>query len=286
MESMDEPKGKIVREGPPVVRERAAKTVLNRSKIGTYSLNCYLGCRHACVYCYARFMQRFHPHPEEWGEFVDVKVNAVEALYRQLRRMEPGPVFVSSACDAYQPLEEEYGLTRRCARLLMEYGFKVNVLTKSTLVLRDLEMYAEKRLCRIGVTVTTPDAEAAAVWEPRVPPPEERFDVLRRAKEEGLETGVMFGPLLPEVSDDFESIDRLFERAAQLDVDVIHTDCMNPRPRVWPSVRRLLAAEYPDLLGRYRDVLFDGEVREKYSDNVWKRVELAARRHGVSERLA
>ena len=73
-----------------LVRETVCKTILNRSGLGGYSLNCYTGCTHACVYCYARFMQRFHPHQEPWGAFVDVKVNAVETLKRQLRRAEPG----------------------------------------------------------------------------------------------------------------------------------------------------------------------------------------------------
>ncbi len=84
------------RQGPvkPVVRETVCKSILNRSGLSDYSLNCYTGCTHACVYCYARFMQRFHPHDEPWGAFVDVKVNAVEVLKRQLRRAEPGTVFV------------------------------------------------------------------------------------------------------------------------------------------------------------------------------------------------
>ncbi|MHC4789390.1 MAG: radical SAM protein, partial [Planctomycetota bacterium] len=95
-----------------VVREVECKTLLNRSKLGDYSMNCYTGCRHGCVYCYARFMQRFHPHPEPWGEFVDVKTNAPDALEKQLRRARPGEVFVSSACDAWQPLERRWELTR------------------------------------------------------------------------------------------------------------------------------------------------------------------------------
>jgi len=86
----------------PIVREVVCKTILNRSSIGDYSLNCYTGCTHRCVYCYARFMQRFHPHDEPWGAFVDVKVNAVETLKRQLRRANPGEVFLSSACDGWQ----------------------------------------------------------------------------------------------------------------------------------------------------------------------------------------
>ena len=115
----------------PIVREVVCKTILNRSGLSDYSLNCYTGCAHACAYCYARFMQRFHPHDEPWGAFVDVKANAVEVLKRQLRRAEPGSVFLSSACDGWQPIEAQWRLTCRCCELLLERGFSLHVLTKS-----------------------------------------------------------------------------------------------------------------------------------------------------------
>ena len=114
----------------PVIRETVCKTILNRSGLEDYSLNCYTGCTHRCVYCYARFMQRFHPHEEPWGNFVDVKVNAAEALKRQLRRARPGSVFVSSACDGWQPIEADRRLTRRCCELLLERGFRLSCSRK------------------------------------------------------------------------------------------------------------------------------------------------------------
>ncbi|NIM70325.1 MAG: radical SAM protein, partial [Xanthomonadales bacterium] len=177
------------------------------------------------------------------GEFVDVKVNAPEALLKQLKRREPGGVFVSSACDAWQPLEEQWELTRRCCRLLIEHGFKVNALTKSPLVLRDLDVF-EPGLTRIGTTITAPDPDLAALWEPRAGTVAERWDILRRAKEAGLETAVMFGPLLPDLSDDAEALDGMFGRAAELEVDVVWTDTLNARPRVWPSVAGLLRERF------------------------------------------
>ena len=139
-----------------------ARTVLNRLRRRdewygcAYTVNPYRGCEHGCAYCYARFMQRFHPHPEPWGEFVDVKANAVEVLERQLRRARPGNVFMSSACDGWQPLEADLELTRQCCDLLLAHGFQVNVLTKSGLALRDLDIF-EGRTARVGVTITTLD---------------------------------------------------------------------------------------------------------------------------------
>ena len=76
------PKNALTVSTEPVIREIVCKTILNRSELSDYSLNCYTGCTHRCIYCYARFMQRFHPHDEPWGSFADVKVNAIEALKR------------------------------------------------------------------------------------------------------------------------------------------------------------------------------------------------------------
>lgn len=268
-----------------VVREAVAKTILNRSSISDYSLNCYTGCAHGCIYCYARFMQRFHPHPEPWGKFVDVKLNAVEALQRQLRRATPGHVFVSSACDGWQPIEAERKLTRQCCELLRDAGFHVDVLTKSALVLRDLDVFSARR-ARIGVTVTTLDERLRRLWEPGASSVQERFRVVEEAHRAGLGTSIMFGPLLPFLSDSQPAIDSMFERAADLAIDVIWVDALNLRPKVWPSVTGLLRKEFPDLSERYRRMLFDRQAREAYLAQIHDRIARAARRFALEDRLA
>lgn len=259
----------------PMIRETPCKTVLGRSGIGDYSLNCYGGCAHACAYCYARFMQRFHPHEEAWGGYVDVKNNAVEVLERQLRRARPGDVFVSSACDGWQPLEAEYRLTRECCRLLVHHGFQVNALTKSALILRDLDIF-EGSSAQIGVTLTTLDPGLTVLWEPYASPVEARLRVLSDVHAAGLKTSVMFGPLLPFLSDDYENIHALLERAAALRVDVIWVDAFNPRPMVWDAVSVLLDAEFPGLKERYRRILFSEMVRRAYLDGLRTRIVRAA----------
>jgi len=271
-------------KGGVVVRHKECKTILNRTNISDYSLNCYTGCAHGCVYCYARFMQRFSAHPEPWGRFVDVKVNAVETLKRQLRRAAAGEVFVSSACDGWQPVEAEWKLTRRCCQLLLEHGFDVHILTKSRLVLRDLDVFSGAS-ARIGVTVTTLDERLRKLWEPKGSSTRERFRIIEQAHRAELRTAIMFGPLLPFLSDSQSSIDSMFARAAELGVDIIWVDTLNPRPKVWPSVASLLHERFPDLLDRYRQILFDKTIRAKYLEHLRQRVAEAARRSFLANRV-
>lgn len=275
----------LVENENPVIRETPCKTVLGKSGITDYSLNCYGGCTHACAYCYARFMQRFHPHEEPWGGYIDVKSNAVEVLERQLRRTTPGEVFVSSACDGWQPLEATFRLTRECCRLLVQHGFQVNALTKSALILRDLDIF-EGSSAQIGVTVTTLDPRLASLWEPHAGPVEDRLRVLEEAHAAGLKTSVMFGPLLPFLSDDYDSIHALLERAAALHVDRIWVDALNPRPMVWDSVSALLDTNFPELRERYRRVLFSTPVRQAYLKGLRERVVLAAERLKIGQRVS
>ena len=229
--------------GGVIVREVPCRSLLNRSSIGDYSFNCYTGCQNACAYCYARFMQRFHPHAEPWGCFVDVKTNAAEVLARQLRRLPPGSVFTCSACDGWQPVEAHVRLTRRCCRLLLEAGFRLSILTKSELVLRE-------------------------------------------AKAAGLETCIMFGPLLPAISDTPEALRELFSLAASAKVDHVWTDILNRRPRVWPSVRELLLRRWPELLEHYRRILFEADFRERYERDTRERIRQAGADAGLVDRLA
>lgn len=267
-----------------VIREVTCKSLLKPCHIADYSFNCYTGCAHACAYCYARYMQRFHPHQEPWGKFVDVKINAADVLGRQLRRLKPGDVFTCSACDGWQPVEREYKLTRSCCQMLLDAGSRLNVLTKSDLVLRDLGIFAGRDV-RVGVTITTPDEPMASLWEPGASPVSARLKVLRAAKAAGLETAVMFGPLLPEISDTPDILARLFTFAAEAAVDRIWTDALNPRPRVWPSVQHLLRRHWPQLHDTYRRILFDPTHRKRYTRVLNQRIRQAAAAAGVADRL-
>jgi DNA repair photolyase len=229
-------------------------------------------------------MQRFHPHAETWGQFVDVKVNAVNVLARQVRRLPPGSVFTCSACDGWQEAEREYELTRRCCRMLLEAGFHLNVLTKSDLVLRDLDIFRGHDV-GLGVTITTPDEAQAKAWEPGASPVSARVRILKEAKAAGLKTAIALAPLLPAISDTPEALRDLFNLAAEANVDHIWTDAMNPRPKVWPSVQGFLRRRQPALVEHYRRVLFDPACRAQYEAELNQNVHAAAAHAGLANRM-
>ena len=180
------------------IREIRAKSILNKSKIHDYCLNPYTGCQVNCRYCYARlFMRRYSGHKEPWGAFVDVKINAAELLRKQVARAKKGTVWLSSVCDPYQPLEEKYRLTRQCLAILAEAGFPVNLQTKMTLVLRDLDIIERFDEIEVGMTLTTDDERIARMFEPGASPVGERIAALEKIHSRGIRTFAFVGPLLP-----------------------------------------------------------------------------------------
>ena len=188
------------------VRETKCNTLLHKLVYGSsrgYTVNLYKGCTHGCTYCYAPSLT----HDERrWGTYVDVKVNAPEVLERELRGLRKDEVFLSSASDPYQPVEAKYRLTRRCLESLQRNGFPVSVLTRSPLVLRDLDLLRTFRWVRVGMSITTVPVRR---FEPGVPPLERRIDTLKKLAEAGITTYVSLAPVIPGIM--MVDLERLFE---------------------------------------------------------------------------
>ena len=181
-----------------IVEEVYAKTILSKSKVFDYTINPYIGCEHGCTYCYARFMKRFTDHKEEWGRFVDVKVNAASLLQHEIKKKRPGKVWISGVCDPYQPLEKKYELTKRCLEILLKHGWPVTIQTKSHLVLRDVESLKKFDEIEVGLTITTADENIRKIFEPNSPPVKQRIETLEKLHYVGVRTFAMIAPLLPK----------------------------------------------------------------------------------------
>jgi DNA repair photolyase len=239
-----------------ITREIQCKSILTKSGIEgvDYAINPYVGCAHGCAYCYAVFMKRFTGHKEEWGTFVDVKVNAPQVLGRQLRRAKPGNITFGTVTDAYQPLERVYELTRACLEVLLHFGqgFSVSILTKSDLVLRDLDLIDQLGDAEVAFTITTLDEEIGKRFEPHASSIPVRLDALARLHEAGIPNWVFCGPVLPDITDDEASLDALFAELKRVGVGYVLVDSLNLRGAAWGRLSRILKAHYPGLVDSYR----------------------------------
>ncbi|HUI91537.1 MAG TPA: radical SAM protein [Chitinivibrionales bacterium] len=270
----------------PVVREILCKTILSKSGLSDYSLNCYGGCGHGCVYCYARYMEKFRPHPEKWGGFVDVKNNAAAVLAREVKKKRPGEVFVSSVCDGWQPVEAKYELTRECVKILLENGFTIDVLTKNALIERDFDIFsAHKNRVDVGMTLTTLDEGLARRIEPGASSPARRIAALKKAAGLGIKTHVFFGPLMPFLSDRPSDLEAMFAELGRLGPHRIYLDKLNIRYGVWDSLCVFLRSFDPALIEKYRKILFDPEVSARYADELARRSRALAARSAMESAL-
>jgi len=146
-------------------------------------------------------MKRTTGHIEPWGEFVDAKINAPDLLAKEITKKRPARVWISGVCDAYQPLEGKYELTKRCLGILAAHDWPVTIQTKSPLVLRDLDLLKKSNDIEVGMTVTTADDKMRRIFEPNAPPIPERIKALDDLHQAGIETFAMIAPMLPGAGD-------------------------------------------------------------------------------------
>ena len=184
-----------------MIKEIIAKTALSPSKLPglDYALNPYRGCEHACVYCYAPSV--IHWDKGKWGELVEVKVNLPRILSKELRVKKKGVVGLGTVTDPYQPAEKKYEITRRCLELLLMHDFPVCIQTKSSLVLRDIDLLKKFSNIEVGVTLTALDESVREKLEPGASSVEERLRALGELSKNGINTWVFLGPVMPYITD-------------------------------------------------------------------------------------
>jgi DNA repair photolyase len=174
-----------------------------------YNMNIYKGCSHGCIYCDSR------SECYQIENFMEVKAkkNAIKIIQKELSsKRKKGVVGTGAMSDPYNPLEQEHQLTREALELIDRYGYGVSVATKSDLILRDMDIY--KRISKhspvlIMVTITTTNDKLAKSIEPNVSSSSERFEIVRSFSEEGIDSGILFMPILPFITDTFENINRM-----------------------------------------------------------------------------
>lgn len=152
---------------------------------------------HGCKYCYADFMMKYIKKDAKWGEFVEPKGGICEVLQKELSRYKKDKVLISTVTDPYQPIEGKAELTRKCLKELAQHQFPVTILTKSPLVMRDIDILKKMEWCEVGISITTDKDEIRNLFEPETPSVENRINTLHSLKAAGLKTFAFIGPVLP-----------------------------------------------------------------------------------------
>lgn len=178
-----------------MIHEVNCKKIITRTKIpvAKYVINPYIGCSFGCLYCFAQFIGPFKYTSSKWGRDLWVKVNAADLIEKELPKAS-GDFFLSSVCDPYQHVEKKYQLTRRILQLLRSHFREAHIMTKSTLVSRDVDLL---RGLSVTLTITTDREDVRKILEPGAPAVEERLNTLKKLKEDGIKVSVFVGPVLP-----------------------------------------------------------------------------------------
>jgi len=261
------------------IYEIESKQILTKSKLPGmgYCINPYVGCQHACVYCYACFMKRFTGHEEPWGKFVDVKINAAEIFAGSFKKTKLGEgAFFGSVTDAYQPLEAKYKLTRSILEQIAdapEREFRASILTKSDLVLRDIDLLKRIPNASVGFSIALTDEKARRFFEPCASPVKQRIAALEILHEEGIQTYAFLGPIFHEITD----LPSIFASLEGI-VEYIYGETLNVNCGNMAAILRAVSA-----YNRNLRPLFDREVRSR---DYWNTVETEftslAGKHGIN----
>jgi DNA repair photolyase len=288
------------------VQEVPARRIITRNSspdIGfDRSINPYRGCEHGCIYCFARPTHAFLGLSPglDFETKLFAKTNAAAALERELAdpNYRPRTIAIGTNTDPYQPIERRYRIMRRILEVLSEANHPVGIVTKSSLVLRDLDILtsmAERGLVKVALSVTTLDRKLARAMEPRASAPEKRIETLGRLVEAGIPAAVMVAPVIPALND--MEMERILERCAAVGVRSGGYVLLRLPLEIGDLFKEWLEANCPDRASRVLSLmrqtrggkLYDSKWGERmvgegpYAWMIGRRFEIAAQRLGFNK---
>jgi len=246
---------------------------------GGFCINPYIGCGHGCIYCYSRFMRRFTGHKEEWGTFIDVRLNIAEALQKQLKspKYRNKQIYIGTVTDPYQPLEKKYKITREVLKVFLDYPAKISILTKSNLVLRDLALLKRFKELDVDISLATLNEKWVRLIEPFSSTVKERLECLKILSQEGIITYVLMGPYWPI----FTEPETLFKEFKKTGVKHIFTESFNAMGGNWTGVEKILKKHYPKLLSRIKYIILDKNAFNNFYNEAEKKVKELSKKYSI-----
>ena len=229
------------------IKEIEVKSVMTKSNlpVADFSVNPYVGCAHACKYCYASFMKRFTSHPEPWGDFVDVKL---WPEMKSTKRYAGKEAFLGSVTDCYQPCEAKYRRTRTLLEQLKGSGISISIATKSDLVLRDLDLIRTFPNARISWSINTLDEDFRSAMDRGVSI-ERRLEAMRQFYDAGIDTTCFISPIFPGITD----VEAIIERAKG-QCNLVWLENLNLRGDYKGRILQWVHEHHPELDDLYRRI--------------------------------
>ncbi|NOZ81844.1 MAG: radical SAM protein [Candidatus Micrarchaeota archaeon] len=233
------------------IKEIKAKTIIVKSNLpeGEYVINPYVGCQHACIYCYARFMKRFSGHEEPWGKFVDVKINAPDLIPEITNKFKDKWITIGSVCDPYQPIERKYKLTRKILEKLILLQPHLDLMTKSDLVVRDIDLFKQFKDRVVAVSLSILNERLRKQLEPFSSSVKARIGALKKLRNAGIRTTLFISPIFPYITD-WKSI---IEKTKYF-VDEFWFENLNLYPSIKENIYGFLKKNKPELVEKYKKI--------------------------------
>lgn len=279
--------------------ERPAKSILNRLKIidswfwCRYTLNPYNGCEHACIYCDAR-SERYYLHPD-FEQTIYIKINAPDLLTHHLshtRSHLPDVVAIGGVCDAYQPAEKKYQITRQILRILYKNHYPTILSTKSTLIVRDfdlLEQIGQDTWCTAAFTVTTLDPDLAPFLEPFAASPHDRLECLAQGVKQcpHVHFGINLMPIIPLLEDNFENLEQIIAQTAAAGGEyVLAAVGVTLRDSQGEFFLHKLAEKFPALYTQFLQQFGSQcHLNDAYSHTIFSQIEQLCQKYHLSLRI-
>lgn len=231
---------------------RETQSIVTKSKLpdADYVINPYLGCPHGCIYCYAEFMKRFSQHSEPWGSFLEVKQFAGRLDCHKYLNTET--ILIGSVTDAYNPFEGKYRVTRSLLSQLVDCVARIEILTKSSLVCRDIDLLTKMPNVAVGISMNTTDDSFRREIEPFAVSVKDRIETLQILKKAGIATYLFVAPFFPGITD----YQNLLNATAEY-IDYACFENLNLRGSYRGRVLSMIAQEHTSKYSLYESIYYN-----------------------------
>jgi len=255
--------------------DRLIKTITKKDTLfgGKYTIDPYQNCEYGCMYCDSSIEKTIY-----------IKSNAVEIFNKEKKQIENGIIIVGSVHDPYQKAEEKFKITRNLLKLIYKNNFSCHILTKSNLVLRDIEILSKIKKCFVTISLTSINKTITNIFEKDVPSPKIRFETIKNLSKSGITTGIAIIPILPYINE--KEIEDIIKLAKDNCANYILYKYLELKGDQRKSYLNILNKQYPELLDKYKKLYQDSYLPDDdYVLKIKKKVNKLSKNYGLKNKI-